>query len=71
MEDSRRWRFTHMEVKRITSIVWATEKRVATSLEDKNDDFDNEIFYTLPQSPSEKFFVKLEDRMFQYHGKRQ
>ncbi len=71
MEDSKRWRFTHMEVKRIATIVWAIEKRVAASLEDKEDDSDNEIFYTFHQSPSKKFFVKLEDRMFQYHGKRQ
>ncbi len=71
MEDSRKWRFTHMEVKRIATIVWAIEKCIAPSLEDKEDDFDNDIFYTFPQSPSKKFFVKLEDRMFQYHGKRQ
>jgi hypothetical protein len=46
-------------------------KRIATSLENKKDDSDNETFYTPPQSLSKFFFVKLEDRMFQDHNKGQ
>jgi hypothetical protein len=51
MEDSKRLRFMHKEVNKIVIIVWAVMKRIVTSLEDKDDDFDKEIFYTPPQSP--------------------
>jgi hypothetical protein len=36
------------EVNIITIVVWAKVKHIATSLEDKEDDFDKEIFYTPP-----------------------
>jgi hypothetical protein len=70
MEASRRQRFTHMEVNRITIVVWAIVKHITTSLEDKKDDFDKEMLYTPPQSPSKKNFVALEVHMFQDHRRR-
>jgi hypothetical protein len=59
-----------MEVNRIATIVWAIVKRITISLEDEKDDFDKDIFYTLPQSLSKRISIKLEDYMFQDHNKR-
>jgi hypothetical protein len=60
----------HKEVNKIAIAIWATMKGIAVSLQDENDDSDKEIFYTPPQSLSEKFVVKLENRMFQNHNKK-
>jgi hypothetical protein len=40
--------------------VWETVKCIATSLEAKDDDFDNDLFYTLPSSPLEPISDGLE-----------
>jgi hypothetical protein len=47
MEDSKRLRS-------ITIIVWAIVKHIVTTLRDKDDDSDKDIFYTPPQSPTTK-----------------
>jgi len=52
MEGSKKLRFMRKDVNKIVIIVWAIVKHIITSLEDKDDDFDKEIFYTHPQSPT-------------------
>jgi hypothetical protein len=60
----------HREVNRSATIIWATMKRIAISLEDENDDSDKEIFYAPLQSLSEKISFKLKNRMFQDRSRR-
>jgi hypothetical protein len=45
-------------------------KHIGVSLEAKNDDFDNNMFYTPPCYPLEPIYAKLEARMVVDHGKR-
>jgi len=52
MEDYIKLRFMRKEVNKIVIIVWAIVKHTITSLEDKDDDFNKEIFYIHPQSPT-------------------
>ncbi len=40
----KRRRFTHMEVNRIATIVWAIMKRIRISSEDENEDSNKAIF---------------------------
>jgi hypothetical protein len=60
-----------MEVNRIVIAIWATVKHIAVALEDENDDSNKEIIYTPLQDLLEKKIIKLENRMFQDHNRRQ
>jgi hypothetical protein len=57
---SKRQRFKHMEVNIIATIVWATMKRITTSLEDEKDDSNKEIFSPLLKAFQRKFPSNLK-----------
>ncbi len=48
---------------RISDHVWEIVKCIGDSLEAKDDDFENDIFYTPPNSPYEPIFAKLEEHL--------
>jgi hypothetical protein len=50
--------------------VWEIVKRMGDSLEVEDDDFENNLFYTPPSSPSKPIFTKLEERLVVDCGKR-
>jgi hypothetical protein len=45
-------------------------KHIRVSLEAKDDDFDNNMFYTPPNHLLEPIYVELEAHMVVDHGKR-
>jgi hypothetical protein len=49
-------------VEKISNVVWATLKHIVVSLEE--EDFDLDLFWTPPKSPSNLILKDLEDRMF-------
>jgi hypothetical protein len=48
------------EVNRSNNCVWETMKRISASLETKDDDSNNDLFYTPPNSPLKPISTKLE-----------
>jgi hypothetical protein len=62
--------FFQRKVVHINKSVWEIVKHIGSLLEAKDDDFDNDIFYTLPSSPSKLIFVKLENFLDVNRGKR-
>jgi len=62
--------FSLREVDYINKSVWEIVKRIGFLLKAKNDDSNNDIFYTPPSSPSEPISVKLENHLDVDHGKR-
>jgi hypothetical protein len=45
-------------------------KHIGVSLEAKDDDFDNNMFYIPPNYPLKPIYVELEAHMVVDHGKR-
>jgi hypothetical protein len=58
------------QVNHINNCVWKTVKHIGVSMEAKDDDFDNNMFYTPPSYPLEPIYVELEAHMVVDHGKR-
>jgi hypothetical protein len=58
-----------MEVNIIATIVWATMKRITTSLEDEKDNFDKEIFSPLLKASQRKFPSNLKIVCFKIAAK--
>jgi hypothetical protein len=47
------------DVNHINNCVWETTKHIGVSLEAKNNDFDNNMFYTPPSYPLEPFLCRI------------
>ncbi len=54
----------------INDRIWEIVKCIGDSLEDEDNDFDSDIFYTPPSSPFKPIFVKLEERLVVDHCRR-
>jgi hypothetical protein len=52
--------FYQREVDHISKGVGETIKHIGFLLEVKDENFNNDIFYTLPSSPSKLIFVKIK-----------
>jgi hypothetical protein len=48
------------EVDYISDRIWENVKHISHSLEAKDDDFDNDLFYTPPNSPFKPISIELE-----------
>jgi hypothetical protein len=46
------------KVNRINNYVWETMKCIGASLEAKNDDYGNDLFYIPPSNPYKPIFAK-------------
>jgi uncharacterized RmlC-like cupin family protein len=57
-------------VDHISNRIWETIKWIGDSLEVKDNESNNDLFYTPPSSPSKPIFVELEERMIVDHAKR-
>jgi len=58
------------KVNYISICVWETIKCIGASLEAKDDDFDNNLFYIPPSNPSKPISTKLEAQMVVDCGRR-
>jgi hypothetical protein len=53
---------TQREINKVNNVVWAIVKRIVRLLE-KDDDFDNNFFYTPLRSPLEPISMEIEKCM--------
>jgi hypothetical protein len=58
------------EVDSTNDCVWKIVKHMGDLLEVEDDDFENDLFYTPPSSPSKPIFVELEEHLVVNRGKR-
>jgi hypothetical protein len=58
------------EVDHISNHIWEIVKCIGDSLEVEDDDFENDIFYTPPNSPFEPIFAQLEEHLVVNRGRR-
>ncbi len=54
----------------ISNCIWETVKWIGDSLEAKDNESDNDLFYTPPSSPSKPINVKLEKHLIIDHARR-
>jgi hypothetical protein len=57
------------KVDRISKNVWETFEHIGSLLEVKDDDSNNDFFYTLFKSLSKLIYAKLENRLDVDHGR--